>query len=75
MLAYLLGMTKQESYARPVLLGDMKLSHPQTDRKIVWITEIDSQRFWADFLDKLDRYEATHSLPRENGVGRIDLER
>jgi purine nucleosidase len=64
-LAYLLGMTKQEIYPRPVLQDDMKFSHPETDRKIIWITEIDSQRFWADFLEKLEKYEATHSLPNE----------
>jgi len=72
-LAYLLGMTKQEIYARPVLQPDMKFGHPATDRRITWITEIDSQRFWTDFYDKLDAYEATHALPPADDVGRIGL--
>lgn len=72
-LAYLLGMTKQEIYPRPMLQDDMRFSHAATDRKITWITEIDSQRLWKDFFDKLDAYEATHSLPSEDNVGRIGL--
>ena len=68
-LAYLLGMTKQEIHPRPGLQDNLKFSHPDTDRKITWITEIDTPRFWADFLQKLDIYEATHILPSEDDTG------
>ncbi|MCX7011583.1 MAG: nucleoside hydrolase [Candidatus Sumerlaeota bacterium] len=72
-LAHLLGMTKQETYPRPVLRDDLKFSHPATDRTIDWITEINTKRVWADFLEKLDAYEATHALPPEDDTGRADF--
>ncbi len=68
-LAYLLNLTKQEIYPRPVLQDDLKFSHPATDRHLTWITEIDTKRFWTDFLEKLDAYQATHALPPADSAG------
>jgi inosine-uridine nucleoside N-ribohydrolase len=64
-LAYLLGQTNQAVYARPHLKDDMSFEAGKDDRKITWITAIDTKSFWAGFLDKLDAYEMTHSLTPE----------
>ncbi len=61
-LAYVEGMTTQQSYPRPVLENDMKFNHVRTQRTITWITSVDSARMWADFVNKLDAYERTHAV-------------
>ena len=62
-LAHLLDMTTSVDYARPVLRDDMIFDHPKTREKITWITSVDSRRMWADFLARLDAYQATHPIP------------
>jgi purine nucleosidase len=61
-LAYVEGLTRQETYPRPVLRSDMNFDHGQTARTITWITSVDSKRLWPDFVSKLDEYERTHNL-------------
>ena len=61
-LAYLEGMTKQESQKRPVLNDDMSFRYLETDETITWITHVDSKALWGDFLLKLDAYERTHNV-------------
>jgi purine nucleosidase len=63
-LAYLLDLTTHVEYDRPVLRDDMQLEHPATERKVTWITSVDSKRMWADFLARLDAYQATHAVGR-----------
>ena len=61
-LAYLEGMTTEEAAPRPHLNPDMSFSHPETQGKVVWITQVDSKRLWADFLEKLDLYQRKHAI-------------
>ena len=61
-LAYLLRMTSQEAVPRPALQDNMAFEHVPTGESITWITRLDSKRMWADFLEKLDAYQRTHSL-------------
>jgi inosine-uridine nucleoside N-ribohydrolase len=70
-LAHLLGMTQSEDYPRPVLRDDMTFDHPNTREKITWITHVDSRRMWADFLARLDAYQATHALAPAPVPGRL----
>ena len=63
-LAYVLGMTTHETYARPKLKSDMNFEHTETNRTINWITDVDEQRMWDDFLGKLDAYQRTHAVGR-----------
>ena len=63
-LAHVLGMTTHETYARPKLTDDMNFEHVETDRTINWITDVDEQRMWDDFLEKLDTYQRTHAVGR-----------
>lgn len=60
-LAHVLGMTESDERSRPSLSADLKFEFSTSKRTITWITRIDSKRFWADFLDKLDAYTRTHA--------------
>ena len=61
-LAYLEGMTTQETVPRPHLNSNMSLGDPDTKQTVIWITHVDSKRLWSDFLQKLDAYQQTHSI-------------
>jgi len=61
-LAYVLGLTSQEVHPRPRMRGDMTFEHAPTDKKITWITAVDSKRMWTDFLTKLETYQRTHAV-------------
>jgi inosine-uridine nucleoside N-ribohydrolase len=61
-MAYLLGMTEHETYQRPVLNDDLSFELVATDKTITWITDLDEERMWADFLRKIDLHQQTHAL-------------
>lgn len=61
-VAFVLGMTKQKVYPRPVLNDKLRFDHPQTKRTITWITAVDQKRMWEDFVTKLDAYQRTHAV-------------
>lgn len=56
-MAYMLDMTHATVYPRPVLRDDMTFDHPETTRTITWITETDSTKLWADFIQRLNAYQ------------------
>jgi hypothetical protein len=56
--AYLLGLTKSESYPRPNLRDDLTFDHAQPRGTITWITSIDAARLWEDLVAKLGRAAA-----------------
>jgi purine nucleosidase len=53
--AYLLGLTKTETHPRPALRDDLTFDHAAARGTITWITEIDTDRLWADLVAKLGR--------------------
>jgi inosine-uridine nucleoside N-ribohydrolase len=61
-IAYLLGMTEFETYERPVLRDDVGFDFANSGKKIIWITDLDEERMWTDFLRKLDLHQQTHAL-------------
>ena len=61
-LAYALGMTTQHTLPRPRLRDDMTFEQVKTDRTVTWITDVDEQRMWADFLSLVDEYQRTHAV-------------
>jgi purine nucleosidase len=61
-LAYLLGMTEQHTLPRPRLRDDMTFEQVKTDQTVTWITDVDEQRMWADFLRLVDDYQRTHAI-------------
>jgi len=61
-LAYVLGMTTQHTLPRPRLRDDMTFEEVKTDQTITWITDVDEQRMWADFLSLVDEYQRTHAV-------------
>ena len=57
-VAYALGMARGKEVPRPQLQSDLSFSHPETNRRITWLTEIDTSRVWLDFAKKIDiRYQ------------------
>ena len=64
-LAYLEKMTTEKPVARPVLSDDLALTegHGGTLPSAEWITHVDSDRLWPDFLKRIDEFQATHSVP------------
>jgi len=61
-LAYTLGMTTQHTLPRPRLRDDMTFEQLKTDQTVTWITDVDEQRMWADFLRLVDEYQRTHAV-------------
>jgi inosine-uridine nucleoside N-ribohydrolase len=53
-VAYALGMARGNEVPRPQLEADLSFSHPETSRRITWLTEIDTDRVWLDFTKKID---------------------
>jgi inosine-uridine nucleoside N-ribohydrolase len=62
-LAYLEGMATSETKPRPRLQDDMSFAAGESPNTVTWITTVDSQRLWTDFLLKLDTYQRTHAIP------------
>jgi inosine-uridine nucleoside N-ribohydrolase len=60
-LAYALDMTTATEHPRPLLRDGVTFDHVATDKKITWITNVDSSRLWADFLKDLDLFQRTHA--------------
>jgi purine nucleosidase len=64
-LAYLLGMAETQDGPRPRMTEAMQFEpRAGSVAKMTWITRVDSRRMWADFLGRLDRFQATHAVPR-----------
>ena len=61
-LAYLLGMTTQHTLPRPRMRDDMTFEQVKTDQTVIWITDVDEQRMWRDFLSLVDEYQRTHAV-------------
>jgi len=61
-LAFVLGMTTQHTTPRPRLRDDMTFEQVETDQTVTWITDIDEQRMWTDFLSRVDKYQRTHAV-------------
>jgi inosine-uridine nucleoside N-ribohydrolase len=61
-LAYVLGMTGQHTLPRPRLRDDMRFESVKTERTVTWITDVDEQRMWNDFLGLVDQYQRTHAV-------------
>jgi inosine-uridine nucleoside N-ribohydrolase len=53
-VAYVLGMAQGEEVSRPGLNADLSFSHQETERRMTWITSIDTDRVWRDFTQRLD---------------------
>jgi len=62
-MAYLEGMTKEETKPRPILNDDLTFSHPANNERVTWITGVDSVRLWGDFQSRIQAYLRTHAVP------------
>lgn len=61
-LAYLEGMTTQETASRPKLSNDSTLEHRPGNATVTWITGVDSDRLWASFQQEMKAYLSMHSV-------------
>lgn len=52
-VAYLLGLTADESRPRPRLNDDRTLDHSRPNGTVRWVTEIDAERLWENLAKKL----------------------
>ncbi|HMH86855.1 MAG TPA: nucleoside hydrolase [Gemmatimonadaceae bacterium] len=64
-LAYVLGMTRQHTLPRPSMRDDMTFAPVNPDQTITWITDVDEERMWADFLSLVDAYQRAHAVSRK----------
>jgi purine nucleosidase len=63
-LAYVLGMTTQHALPRPRMRDNMTFEQVKTDQTVTWITDVDEQTMWAEFLKLVDEYQRTHAVDR-----------
>jgi purine nucleosidase len=61
-LAHELRMTQEKVIPRPKLADNLSFEASNNGRTVTWITSVDSERLWPDFLSKLDLYQKTHAL-------------
>ena len=61
-LAYVLGMTTQHALPRPRMRDNMTFEQAKTDQTVTWITDVDEQTMWAEFLKLVDEYQRTHAV-------------
>jgi hypothetical protein len=64
-LCYLEGMTEEKEVPRPVLGEDLSFVPGKGREQITWITKVDSERLWKDFLERIDLYQQTHAVKTE----------
>ncbi len=58
-VAHLLGFTTEQTYPRPALNpADLSFSFPKTEKTVRWVTAIDSEKMWPDFVRRLDQANA-----------------
>jgi hypothetical protein len=69
-IAYLLGLTTHHTKPRHRLRDNMTFEAVNTDRVVTWVTDVDEQKMWSDFLGLIDRYQRTHNIPRRQ-FGRL----
>lgn len=62
-LAFIEGLTAQETHPRPVLTDAMQFAPGRNGRNITWITSVNSKAMWKDFAEKLDVYQRMHRIP------------
>jgi len=61
-LAYVLGMTTEHTSPRPKMRDNMTFEPNQTAQTVTWITDVDEERMWKDFLSVIDEYQRTHKV-------------
>jgi hypothetical protein len=49
---------------------NMTFEQLKTDRDVVWITDVDEQLLWSDFLKLVDDYQRRHAV-RGRSAGRL----
>jgi len=61
-LAYVLGMTTQHNLPRPRMRDNMTFETAGDSGDVIWITDVDENRMWSDFLKLVDDYQRKHPI-------------
>jgi inosine-uridine nucleoside N-ribohydrolase len=61
-LAYILGMTTQHTAQRRQLLDNMSFGPIRDNQIVTWISDVDENRMWSDFLNLVDDYQRKHRI-------------
>lgn len=72
-LAYVLGLTEQQTAPRPRLQDDFTFAPSSANRTVTWITDVDEQKLWTDFLHLLDEYQRTHQVSHQGLTQRLSF--
>ena len=70
-LAYVLGMTTQHDLPRPRMRDNMTFEQSTASGEVTWITDVDENRMWGDFLKLVDNYQRNHKLNRSAHFNRL----
>lgn len=77
-LADLRGFATETVGPRPRLRDDLSLQFPtsgsQEGKTITWITGVDSERLWADFISCLDKFQRTHAIYGDDDQGSVQTQ-
>lgn len=69
-LAYVLGLTAQHTLPRSRLRDNMSFEKSTTNQVVIWITDVDEQALWHEFMNLVDTYQRTHRIPKRE-FGRL----
>ena len=65
-LAYVEGLTKQDTIPRPALANDLALRHGSDPTKTIrWVVSVDAAGLWKQFASALDDYQRRHAAARQ----------
>jgi purine nucleosidase len=56
-VAYVLGLTKEHTAPRPIMRDDATFSGTDPQQTVTWITHVDSEQLWSDFIHRIDQYQ------------------
>ena len=70
-LAYVLGMTTAHNQPRPRMRDNMTFEQAPDAGEVTWITDVDENLMWADFLKLVDEYQRKHKLNKSAHFNRL----
>ena len=70
-VAHVLGMTSGNEVPRPQLESSLSFSHPETRQRIMWLAQIDTEKVWRDFTQKIDGRDVSKKQPQTRWTPRV----
>jgi purine nucleosidase len=70
-LAYALNMTAQHNTPRPRMRDNMTFEPRPDGGEVTWITDVDENQLWSDFLKLVDDYQRKHPINSKGKMNRL----